>query len=249
MAIGRRIFLGGFTAGAVTVAAGGSAEAATDPAVTTFDGEVVARTFRTASDTLSAFFKTTSIDQHAVTIYQAGTSGSAVALNVVSDNPGTSAMYLSGTETGRGTLKIAHRGYADGSDLNAAAISIDLQTTGTAAQGIYVTSTNGATTGNLIALRNSTLADSTKLEDFVVKGSGLVGIGTVRGDKPRAQVHIVQRPAAPAALLVEGVVRVGDAATVPTSVDSSAHGGALYAQGGALMWRGSNGTVTQIAPA
>ncbi|GAA3010358.1 hypothetical protein GCM10020229_22550 [Kitasatospora albolonga] len=249
MAIGRRIFLGGFTAGAVTVAVGGAGEASADAATTVFEGEVTARSFSTATDTRSAFFRTTSTDQHAVTVYQAGTSGSAVALNVVSDNPGTSAMYLSGTETGRGTLKITHRGYADGSDLNAAAISIDLQTSGTAAQGIYLTSTTGSTTGNLIALRNSTLADGTKLEDLVVKGSGLTGIGTVRGDRPRAQLHVVQRPAAPAALLVEGVLRVGDSAAAPTSVDGTARGGALYAQGGALMWRGSNGTVTQIAPA
>jgi len=112
---------------------------------------VTADSFSTNSTVESAYFKTTSIDQHAVTVYQAATSGSAAALNVVSDNPGTSAMYLSGTETGRGTLKISHRGYADGSDLNAAALSIDLKTAGTAAQGIYLTATDGATTGNLIA--------------------------------------------------------------------------------------------------
>jgi len=73
----------------------------------------------------------------------------------------------------------------------------------------------------------------------VVKGSGLIGIGIARVAKPRAQVHIVQGPTAPAGLLVEGVVRVGNAATAPTSVDSSG-GGALYASNGALMWRGGN---------
>jgi len=126
-------------------------------------------------------------------------------------------MYLSGTETARGTLKITHRGYADGSDAGAAALSIDLRTDGTAAQGIYLTATNGATKGNLIALRNNT-----GLDDFIVKGTGRIGIGIDRAATPRAQVHIVQRPDAPAA---------------------------LYASGGALLWRGSNGTVTTIAPA
>ncbi|MFB7032589.1 hyaluronoglucosaminidase, partial [Streptomyces sp. NPDC056295] len=63
-----------------------------------------------------------------------------------------------------------------------------------------------------------------------------------------AQVHIVQRPTTPAGLLVEGTVRVGNAATVPTGIDSKG-GGALYAKDGALFWRGSAGTVTQIASA
>ncbi|CAG7658495.1 hypothetical protein SBRY_90283 [Actinacidiphila bryophytorum] len=58
----------------------------------------------------------------------------------------------------------------------------------------------------------------------------------------------VQQPGAPAGLLVGGVVRIGDAAAAPAGGDA-AGGGALYAAGGALMWRGSNGTVTRIAPA
>ncbi|MGI5195237.1 hyaluronoglucosaminidase [Streptomyces sp. CA-288835] len=253
MPLARRLFLGSFTAGAVTVAVGGAASAATDGAAdaaaeaagvpTTFDGPVSAEKFTTNSAGLSAFFKTTSETEHVATLYQAGTSGTGVALNVISDNPDTSAMYLSGTETGRGTLKITHRGRADGSDKNAAALSIDLQTAGTAAQGIFLTGTNGATTGNLICLRNNA-----GLDDFVVKGTGRIGIGIDRAATPRAQVHIVQPAGAPAGLLVEGVVKIADASTVPTYVDS-AGGGALYAAGGALMWRGSNGTVTRIASA
>ncbi len=243
MALARRLFLGGFTAGAVTVALGESTPAVADAATTTFPGPVTAERFSTDSTIESAYLKTTSTTDHAATVYQAGTSGSGAALNVASDNPGTSAMYLSGTETGRGTLKIAHRGYADGSDANAAALSIDLQTEGTAAQGIYLTATTGPTTGALIALRNNA-----GLEDFVVKGTGRIGVGIDRGATPRGQVHIVQAANAPAALLVEGTVRIGNAATAPTSVDSSG-GGTLYAAGGALMWRGSNGTVTRIASA
>ncbi|MEV4557405.1 hyaluronoglucosaminidase [Kitasatospora sp. NPDC049285] len=251
----RRLFLGGFTAGAVTVAVGGADSAAAATPVTVFDGQVNAQSFYgNGQDGQAAFFKTASMannptnpansDAHALVVYQAGTSGGGVALNVASDNPDTSAMYLSGTEKGRGTLKIAHKGYADGSDQNAAALSIDLQTSGTAAQGIYLTATTGPTRGSLIALRNNT-----GLDDFIVRGTGLIGIGIDRAATPRAQVHIVQRPGAAAGLLVEGVVRVGNTATAPTSVDSTAGGGALYAQGGALYWRGSNGTVTQLASA
>ncbi|MFJ8233396.1 hyaluronoglucosaminidase [Streptomyces sp. NPDC094448] len=245
MAVNRRLFLGGFTAGAVTVAAGTAtpaAAAATQGPTTTFDGPVVAERFSTNSTANSAFLKTTSTTEHAATVYQAGTSGSGVALNIVSDNPDNSAVYLTGREKTRGTLKISHIGHADGSDADAAAVSIDLKTAGTATQGIFLTATDGATTGNLICLRNN------GRDDFVVKGSGRVGIGLAVGSAPWSQLHIVQRPGANSALMVEGAVRVVDAATVPTAVDSKG-GGALYAQAGELLWRGANGTVTRIAPA
>ncbi|MEV0092227.1 hyaluronoglucosaminidase [Streptomyces sp. NPDC050738] len=217
-----------------------AAGAAGDPTV--FDGEVVADGFRVDSDTEAAFLKTTSATEHAVTIYQAGTSGQGVALNVISDNPQTSAIYLTGHEIDRGTLKIAHVGRADGADKGASALSIDLQTTGTASQGIFVTATQGPTSGNLVTLRNNAGRD-----DFVVKGSGRIGVGIELGANPWAQVHVVQG-SAPAGVMVEGTVRVGNAATVPTAVDSKG-GGTLYAKDGALWWRGSGGTVTRIASA
>ncbi|MEU5577771.1 hypothetical protein ABZ791_10820 [Streptomyces huasconensis] len=44
-----------------------------------------------------------------------------------------------------------------------------------------------------------------------------------------------------------GVVGIKNAATEPTT--NAVSGGVLYAKGGALLWRGSNGTVTTIAPA
>lgn len=246
MSVSRRLFLGGFTAGAVTVAAGAAttpaAAAEADGPTTTFDGPVVAEGFRTDSTVNSAFFKTTSTTEHAVTAYQAGTSGSGVALNVVSKNPGDSAMYLSGTEKAHGTLKISHTGHADGSDEKASALSIDLLTAGTAAQGIFVKAGNGPTTGNLICLRNNAR------DDFVVKGSGRVGIGMGVGGNPWSQLHVVQQPGTDSALMVEGTVRVVDAASAPTGVDSRG-GGVLYAENGALKWRGSDNTVTTIAPA
>jgi hypothetical protein len=246
MSVSRRLFLGGFTAGAVTVAAGAAvtpaAAAEADGPTTTFDGPVVAEGFRADSTVNSAFFKTTSTTEHAVTAYQAGTSGSGVALNVVSKNPGDSAMYLSGTEKAHGTLKISHTGHADGSDEKASALSIDLLTAGTAAQGIFVKAGNGPTTGNLICLRNNAR------DDFVVKGSGRVGIGMGVGGNPWSQLHVVQQPGTDSALMVEGTVRVVDVASAPAGVDSRG-GGVLYAENGALKWRGSDNTVTTIAPA
>ncbi|GAA1993197.1 hyaluronoglucosaminidase [Kitasatospora viridis] len=245
MSVARRLFLGAFTAGAVTVAAEAATAtpAAADGATTTFTGPVTAQKFYTDATAESAYFKTTSTTDNALTVYQASTTGTGAALNVASNNAGTSAMYLSGTETARGTLKITHTGYADGSDRNAAALSIDLRTAGTGCQGIYLTATNGPTAGELIVLRNNPNVD-----DFIVKGNGLIGIGIVEAATPRAQVHIRQSANTEAGLLVEGYVRVSDSTTAPNSIDS-AGGGNLFAQNGALMWRGSNGTVTTIAPA
>jgi hypothetical protein len=110
----------------------------------------------------SAFFKTTSALAHAVTIYQASTTGVdvAAALNVISDNRETSAVYVSGHETlPRGTVKVTHTngGTLAGDDAGASALSIDLRrgsAAGTAAQGIFITSTDGGTTGRLITARN-----------------------------------------------------------------------------------------------
>lgn len=110
----------------------------------------------------SAFLKTTSATEHAVTIYQASTTGVdvAAALNLISDNRETSAVYVSGHETlPRGTVKITHTngGTLAGDDTSASALSIDLKrgtAAGTAAQGIFVTSTDGGTTGRLLTLRN-----------------------------------------------------------------------------------------------
>jgi len=76
-------------------------------------------------------------------------------LNVVSANSAFSACEVSGHETGHGTLKISHvnPGPHPTSDANAAAVSIDLQAgqaRGTAAQGIFLKSTTGGTSGEII---------------------------------------------------------------------------------------------------
>lgn len=152
----------------------------------------------------SAFLKTTSATEHAVTIYQAATTGtSGVALNVISDKATDSAMYLTGHETARGTLKITHKNGGAGAadDAGASAVSIDLQRNGkggTAAQGIFLTATEGATTGNLIVLRNN------GRDDFVVKGSGRAGVGMDIGEAPEASLEVKQPDTTTPGLVVTG---------------------------------------------
>jgi len=82
-------------------------------------------------------------------------------LNVVSANTAFSACEVSGHETGHGTLKISHvnPGPNPTSDANAAALSIDLQAgkeEGTAAQGIFLKSTTGGTSGEIVHYVDST---------------------------------------------------------------------------------------------
>lgn len=245
------------------------------------------------------FAKSTSATEHTATIYQASTTGVdvAAALNVTSDNPQSSAMYLSGTETNRGTLKIAHRGQADASDASASAISIDLQVAGTAARGLFMTGTNGPTTGDLLGIRNN------GREDLVLKATGRMGLGLATGATPGALLDLLPyddttpgfsiKARAAGTNLYEakrasdGAVRtrisrdcqlitqetafftgpalqigssastqvgggtnclgLGNASVVPTTNPTG--GGVLYAEGGALKWRGSSGTVTVIAAA
>ncbi|MER5889765.1 hyaluronoglucosaminidase [Streptomyces sp. NPDC001941] len=204
MASTRRLFLGAFTAGAASVAVGqGSAAAAPRNAptaapaeeVTTFPGYVRAQGFRTYNGGTTELHVTSTAQTdklHALTVHQAGTAGSGVAMNIVSDNPDDSAVYLTGHERARGTLKITHIGPEDGTDTMASALSIDLVTdnerpTGTAAQGIFVQASKGPTTGNLLTLRNHAA------DDLVVKADGRVGVGVPIGDRPQGRVQIAQR--------------------------------------------------------
>jgi hypothetical protein len=261
--------------------------------------DLAPRSVNTNSTVRSGFFKTTSSTEHALTVYQAATTGLdvAAALNVVSDNPQTSAMYLSGTETSRGTLKIAHRGQADGSDSSAAALSIDLQTPGTAAQGIFLFSSDATPSGNALTVR------ANSRDDFVVKSTGRVGIGLAIAATPGGVLEVranddttpsvsVRSNSTSAANLLEfkrssdgavrtrisgtcqivtqevaffagpavqigsastqvgggsGVLGIANAGTVPTTNPTG--GGVLYAEGGALKWRGSSGTVSTLGAA
>jgi hypothetical protein len=78
------------------------------------------------------------------------------------------------------------RGRGDGSDSGAAAISIDLQTSGTAAQGLFMTSTDATPSGNWIMVR------ANSRDDFVVKSAGKVGIGMGIGSTPAGRLEISQ---------------------------------------------------------
>jgi len=144
--------------------------------------------------------------------------------NFVSSNKAHSCLQISGTETGRGTLKITHT-YPGESDANAAALSIDCAGVGTACQGIFVDATGaGGTTGALLKLRNDGAAR------FLVGPTGNIGVRTESAFGSGV-----------------GVVGLANAGTVPTTNPSG--GGVLYAEAGALKWRGSSGTVTTIAVA
>jgi hypothetical protein len=267
--------------------------------------EIIATALTVNSTKRGGFIKTTSSLDHALTVYQAATSGVdvAVALNVVSDNPESSAMYLSGKETNRGTLKVTHAKPA-ADDSGAAALSVDLVGAGTAAQGLFINSTiereDGelGTTGNLITVRNTKGKD-----DFVLKANGRLAMGGAVGYNPTAMIDLRMPSTAVPALVVRaagttganltewqrssdgsvrtrisptgqlvtletlyaagvglqvggtsstagggsGVMGLTNATTVPSTTPTG--GGVLYAEGGALKWRGSNGTVTVVAPA
>ena len=126
----------------------------------------------------------TAFDEQALWVQQDGTNGAFFidctasssrtieCGSISSVDPDNSALGISGSETGKGTVKITHTG--TGTDVNASGLSIDLQGTGTASQGIYLTSTGGGTTGNLLTLRNGVAQDY----KFLVTGAGNVGIAT-----------------------------------------------------------------------
>lgn len=91
--------------------------------------------------------------QHALNVVQHQTSGDNItAVNVTSLDVDSSAMWLTGHENDKGTLKIAHV-YPNVSDANAAAISIDLQGASSACQGIFMDS--DGSTGKMAQWRNN----------------------------------------------------------------------------------------------
>ncbi|MGZ6584309.1 MAG: hyaluronoglucosaminidase [Solirubrobacteraceae bacterium] len=157
---------------------------------------------------------------HALTATLSAAGGkSQAAINAVSANPAFSAVEITGCETAHGTLKIAHKGYADGSDANAAAISLDLKTTtgtGTRCQGIYITSTTDTLPyGDPIKVRYNSL------DHFVVKGGGggggIVGVGIPIGHAPAGVLEVAQSSTAPPLALTNSAA----GKTVLLSVDDA----------------------------
>jgi hypothetical protein len=134
-------------------------------------------------------------NSHALTAIQNDTTGTSNAAgNFVSHNPNFTTLEVTGVEKNRGSIKVAHKnpGPTTTSDSSAAGLSIDLQygtAGGTDAQGIFLTSTTGPTTGNLFILRNS---DPTNREDLVVRPDGRVGIRTPIGHTPAGALEIDQ---------------------------------------------------------
>ncbi len=105
---------------------------------------------------ISAKSTSTTAGDH-VGVFNLAADGGAnnAGMNVVSANSAFSACEVSGHESAHGTLKISHvnPGPDPASDENAAALSIDLQAGaagGTAAQGIFLKSTTGGTSGKIV---------------------------------------------------------------------------------------------------
>jgi len=111
-----------------------------------------------------------------VEISSTSTDSSSQALNVVSTNPNDTTLGVNGQELSKGTVKIVHTG--TGTDSSASALSIDLQGSGTASQGIFVDATGGGTTGALMKLRNNSV------EKFVIDSNGNTAIGQATADTP-----------------------------------------------------------------
>lgn len=231
-----------------------------------------------ADSTLGAltFVKATGTSGHAMTVYYSPTSGSTqAALNVVSNNPQFSAMELTGTETAHGSLKIAHVGYSDASDANASAISIDLKTssgTGTAAQGIFITSTtDAAPAGSAINVRYNSLDWFKVMGGNSAAGHGVVGIGVAIGHSPGGMLEIAQKDTSTPGIYMQAIAsgtdmirfrdsgsttrfKVDNAGAVTiaatTAPSTPASGAALYIDGsGNLVAKMASGTVRTIAAA
>jgi hypothetical protein len=88
-----------------------------------------------------------------VLVRQSSPASASNGLEVISTNQAASAAGISGTEAGRGTLKVTHN-YPGTPDTNASALSVSVSGAGTAAQGIFLDAPSG-TTGKLLNIRNS----------------------------------------------------------------------------------------------
>lgn len=92
-------------------------------------GLVTASTKASSTDqTVSGRLRVSQSGQnHALSTTLSATSGEDItALNVVSTNPDSSAVWVTGREYGHGTIKVSHVQPDGGSDANAAALSINL---------------------------------------------------------------------------------------------------------------------------
>lgn len=111
----------------------------------------------------SAIFATSNGASHTGNFQYTGTNSTTAALSALSSNSAFTAFQVTGTETGHGSIKVTHvnPGPTNAADANAAAVSIDLQSgsaSGTAAQGLFMTSTGGNNTGPWLTLYDTIAA-------------------------------------------------------------------------------------------
>jgi hypothetical protein len=165
---------------------------------------------------------------NAVEISSTGTGSTGNALNVVSTNASDSTLGVNGAEASRGTVKIVHN-YPGQSDVNASALSLRANGTGTAAQGIYFDAEDGGTTGNLMKFRNN------GVDKFIMGPNG--SLYTAQNIQVGSTTNDLGGGA--------GVLGFKQAATIPTG--NPATGGVIvYADQGVLKWRDPAGNVYDV---
>lgn len=127
---------------------------------------------------------------HALQIQNLTTGDSSCeALDIVSTNESDTTLGIRGRESGRGTIKVTHEKPDGIGDANASAISIVLGRVNaaetSAAQGIFLDTHTGGTTGRLINLRNGGNPKFLVDSDGTVTAYGPVGAnGTAPPAKP-----------------------------------------------------------------
>ncbi|MBW4421181.1 MAG: hypothetical protein KME13_18430 [Myxacorys californica WJT36-NPBG1] len=132
----------------------------------------------TARKTNIVYSGNTSGDHTLAAICTTGSGDNVSAFNAVSGNPDFSAVQFTGQEYSHGTLKIAHEKPvgADNNDAGSSALSIDLKSKSngqTAAQGIFLNTSDGTTSGNYLTVRSN----GTQLCHLTGNGRWGFGIG------------------------------------------------------------------------
>lgn len=91
---------------------------------------------------------------HGLAIDHQGSGAASLALTVTSTNTADTTAGFTGSQTGRAVLKVTHN-YPGTSDANAAAITVNLAGSATAAQGLFMDAPDGTgTSGKLLNIRN-----------------------------------------------------------------------------------------------
>lgn len=194
-----------------------------------------------------AFIKNSPIvnGDHTLTVNQSGTGAdNTVAGNFTSNSDLSSTVYINGQATQRGVLKITHLGQASGSDTGASGLSIDLQTTiggatGTAAQGIFLTSTTDSIPGgNAITIRYNS-QDWFVVKGNVGAGNGIVGIGVATAHVPAGMLEIAQKDTTTFGLAMTAIAMGTDMINLKDSGGSQrfqvSNGGNLVARANAFF--------------